>query len=309
MDGAPPARGRRAGEEPLNAAETVFRPVEGAIVDLESLRAVAEAPDRLLSAWLEVTWPGASAVVLSGLELQGELSSAGPPGTVRPPGRSEEAVLSPGLALLTGRDGRRLLLRLSEPLRARWPTAAGPAVDGALVLAADVKPGRLGAGTGASVARESVGAVLGFVKPEAADQPFLLPIATAIGNGRDWATDLRRVWQPDHEALRATLKRFEALERTVWRAEPEGSVWDRQVLGRNWVRYQTVAASALQAARLVLISRATTTLDRVRLLDGLFEQLHGSVERAATELLQIIGPPEGAGPYRAVGRAAGPEQP
>ena len=41
--------------------------------------------------------------------------------------------------------------------------------------------------------------------------------------------------------------------------------------------------------------------DKVRLLDALYDQLHGSVERAATELLQMIGPAEGAGPYRAVG--------
>jgi hypothetical protein len=96
-------------------------------------------------------------------------------------------------------------------------------------------------------------------------------------------------------------KRFEELERTVWRAEPEGSVWDRQVLGRNWVRYQTVAASALQAAKLSLVSRATTTLDRVRVLDALFEALHGSVERAATELLQMVAAADSAGPYRKVG--------
>lgn len=290
----------------MNEAETVFRPVEGALLDLESLQAVADAPDRLLSAWLDLLWPGAAGLVLSGLEIEGEAASSGPPGTVRPEGKSEEVVVSPGTAVLTSREGRQLLLRVDAPLRARWPTTAGPAVQGVLVLSSKVEPGSLGAGPGGgvSVARERVLPVIGFVKPEQAESPHLLPLAASIGNGRDWATDQRRVLQPEHPAIRTLLKRFETLERTVWRAEPEGSVWDRQVLGRNWVRYQTVAASALQAARIALLSRSTTTLDRVRLLDGLFEQLHMSVERAATELLQVIGSAEGAGPYRAVGAAA-----
>ena len=279
-------------------SETVFRPAEGALLDLDSLRAIAEGPERWLDAWLELTWPGQSALILSGLELEGEPSSAGPPGTVRLDAKAEEVVVSPGRALLTTREGHRVLVRVPEPVRVRWPTAAGASVQAVLVLAPEVTPGGSG---GLHVARESVGALLGFVRGEAAEQPFVLPVARSTGNGRDWATDLRRTWQPDHGGIRTILKRFETLERTVWRAEPEGSVWDRQVLGRNWVRYQTVAASALQAGRIVLQSRASTTLDRVRLLDGLFDQLHGSVERAATELLQMIGPAEGAGPYAAVG--------
>lgn len=278
----------------------VFRPVEGALLDLDSLRALAETPDRLLDAVMELSWPGQSALILSGLELEGEPSSAGPPGTVRLDGKAEEVVVSPGSALLCTREGRKVLVRVEAPLRARWPNATGPAVAATLVLAPEVTPGRLATGS-ASVAREQVGVLLGFVRPDAASQPFVLPVATATGNGKDWATDLRRIWQPDHPGIRGMLKRIEALERTVWRAEPEGSVWDRQVLGRNWVRYQTVAASALQAARIILCSRASSTLDRVRLLDALYDQLHGSVERAATELLQMIGPAEGAGPYRAVG--------
>ncbi len=290
----------------MNAAENMFRPVEGALLDLESLQAVANAPDRLLSAWLDLMWPNANGLVLSGLELEGEPSSAGPPGTVRPEGKSEEAVVSKGTAVLTTRDGRRVLLKIDAPLRAKWPTSSGPAVQGVLVLSTRAEPGRMGEGPGGgvAVAREKITPVIGFVKPDQADLPHLLPLAASTGNMRDWATDLARVWQPEHAAVRTLLKRFESLERTVWRAEPEGSVWDKQVLGRNWVRYQTVGASALQAARISLLSRSTTTLDRVRLLDGLFEQLHMSVERAATELLQIIGPADGAGPYKAVGAAA-----
>jgi hypothetical protein len=103
------------------------------------------------------------------------------------------------------------------------------------------------------------------------------------------------------------VRRLDQIEQMVWRAEPEGSVWDRGILGRNWVRYQTVAASALQVGRMSLETRPTTTLDRVRLLGALRRQLAQSVERAATELIQVIGPAESAGPYRdALQLPAGP---
>lgn len=277
----------------------VFRPLEGAVLDLESLQAVANVTDQLLESYLAVAWPGATSMVLEGLEMKGQMAQNGPPGTIRPDSKSESVVISAGTAVLTGRNGRRYLFKVEDDLTAPWPTQAGSGVQGVLVLMPRVEASSVGGSVKA--ARERVSAVLGFVKREQADAPFLLPLAGSLGNGRDWATDTRRIWQPDHAAIKALVKRFESLERTVWRAEPEGSVWDRQVLGRNWVRYQTVAASSLQAAKISLQSRSTTTLDRVRLLDALFESLHGSVERAATDLLQMVGAGESGGMYRQVG--------
>lgn len=288
-----------------NATHTVFRPAEGALLDLESLQAVSQVPDLLLSSFLDVMMPGSRGIVLSGLEPQGEWASVGTPGTVRPDPRSSEVVVSPGSAVLTGRDGRRYLLRMPEPLRAPWPTQSGPAVQGYLVLAPKVDNGEVPGRAGIAVAHKRVNPVLGFVRPDQIEaEEHLLALAVSVGNGRDWATDLNRIWQPEHAAIAILLKRLQSLEHTVWRAEPGGSVWDRQVLGRNWVRYQTVAASAVQAARILLQSRVSTTMDRVRVLNGLFEQLHNSVERAATELLQFLGPSDGAGPYRKVGDIA-----
>lgn len=277
----------------------VFRPVEGAILDLASLESVADANDRFLGALLEITSPTSSGLVLSGLELEGDWSAVGPPGTVRPDAKSEGALISPGTAILTGRDGRRFLLNIEEPLFTKWPTRAGSAVQGVLVLVPEVdQESPQGA---LAVARERVRLVMGFVKPAVAHEPWVLALAASLGNDRDWITDLDRLLQPEHDAIQSLLKRFESLERLVWRAEPEGSVWERQVLGRNWVRYQTMAAASLQAARMSLQARATTTADRVRLLNGLFDQLHISVERAATELLQVVGAEDGAGPYANIG--------
>ncbi len=280
-------------------AINVFRPVEGAVLDLESLQAVSDGQDAALSAWLHSLWPDGSSLILSGLEVHGEWAPQGPPGTVRPDAKSDSIVVTPGTAILTGQDRRKYLVTVEEELTCPWPTAAGPAVQGVLVLVPKVEPPTQSSGV--VVAREQVSALLGFVKPEQAEQAFLLPIAQSLGNGRDWATDHYRFLQPEHDAIQTLLKRFQDLERTVWRAEPEGSVWERQVLGRNWVRYQTVAASALQAARICLQSRATTTLDRTRTLNSLFEQLHFSVERAANDLIQLVGSFEGAGPYKQIG--------
>lgn len=296
----------------MNASETLFRPVEGALIDLDSLLAIEAMPDRLLGTWLSTAWPGASGLILSGLELEGRAQKSdpnervlGPPGTVALERDSESAVVTPGRAILTTRDGRRTLVELKEPRPVKWPTADGPAAKLALVLSTKIEPGRLAEGPGGNVnvARERIVPVMGFVKPEQAEAQWLLPIAASTGSAADraWANDLRRVWQPEHTSVRGLVRRLEALERVVWKAEPEGVVWDRQTLGRSWVRYQTVAASALQSARISLLARATTTLDRVRLLDGLFEQLQNSVEHAGAELIKILGPAEGAGPYRAVG--------
>ncbi len=275
-----------------------FAPRDGAVLDLGSLTALAEAPARLVTAWLDAVCPGAPGLVLEGLEPEGEWSPSGPPGARRPSAAQSGITVSPGRAIVVDPGGARHLVTVDEPLRAPWPTSAGPAVRGQLVIVPRLDP--FCAAGGVTVAREGLSVRLGFVRPELAGRAGQLPLAASVGNGVDWATDLHRLWQPEHPALTQIARRLSKVEQAVWNAEPEGSVWDRQVLGRSWVRYQTVASSALTAARLDLGSRATTTRDRVRLLGSLYGILRGSVERAATELLQITGSGEGAGPYRAV---------
>jgi hypothetical protein len=141
---------------------------------------------------------------------------------------------------------------------------------------------------------------VGFVRAGGENRPGLMPLASALGNNKDWITDLHRAWGPDHPAVQHIERRLDDIERLVWRAEPEGSVWDRQVLGRNWVRYQTMGAASLQATRLALRTRTMTTTERVRLFVALREQLERSVQPAATALLQFFRPADGAGPYHAV---------
>ena len=176
-----------------------------------------------------------------------------------------------------------------------WPNRSGPAVQAALVLVPEVSSVEISGGI--TVAREQVRARIGFVDKELMHRSYYLPLASSVGNGQDWATDHCRIYRPSHEVVNILIKRFERLERTVWQAEPEGGVWDREVLGKNWVRYQTVGAAALQSARSLLMTYPTTTMDRVNLLKTLRTQLESSVEQAANELLQLIGSRDGAGPY------------
>ena len=130
----------------MKNADYVFHPVDGAILDLESLQAISSAENRLLGTWLQGAWPGSSGIVLEGLDLDGEWTSEGPPGTRRPDTRSDTAIVLPGKALVTGRNGRVYLLRLQEELQIDWPTKAGSASRGHLALVprieiADVKGG------------------------------------------------------------------------------------------------------------------------------------------------------------------------
>ena len=188
-----------------------------------------------------------------------------------------------------------MLMEIKERQYIEWPTSNGPKVHAALVLTPDVQSVELAGGV--CVARNTVRAKIGFVDVPLIHREQYLPLAVSIGNQRDWATDFRRVLHPTHELIQILLKRFEDLERAVWNAEPEGNAWGNETFGKNWFRYQTVAAAALQSARTMLMTYPTTTMDRVSLLRTLRLQLEASVESVATELMQLIGSRDGAGPY------------
>lgn len=274
---------------------TRFAPRDGALLDLESLQSLAAVPGRLLAARAALLCPDAPGLVIDGLEPDAPLSSVGPPGTRRPDSNATGLRLTPGRILLTDADGHFDVVEVPEPIFAPWPTKSKSAVEGTLVArlkrAPDSAPG------GLQVARETIRLEVGFVRAGAESRAGLFPLASAVGNGKDWVTDLHRAWAPEHPAVVHLERRLDEIERLVWRAEPEGSVWDRQVLGRNWVRYQTMAAASLQATRLTLRTRTLTTRERVRLFLALRDHLARSVQPAATALLQFFRPADGAGPY------------
>lgn len=273
-----------------------FRPAEGALLDLESLGALVSAPDDLVGAALAARVPGGHGLVIEGLGVRGEASSAGPPGTVRPDPTVPHVEIGPGMAVVPAPGGGWCVLRIEEPVFVPWPTAAGAGGTGVLVITARAGPPEA---DGLKRASAWLSPQLGFVRPDKAVPGGMVPLAAAVGNARDWQTDLARLWQPEHAGTRELSRRLNEVAATVWRAEPEGAVWDRQVLGRNWVRYQTVGAAAVEAALTQLDVHPLTTGERVRLLASLVARLQASVQRAATELLQVLGPRESAGPYAA----------
>jgi hypothetical protein len=279
----------------MTSSFSVFSPCEGAVLDQISLQAISQVPSDILGAYLNGVTPGKGGLILHGFEIAGDWAAGGPPGTKRPDPQSMGLRVSPGQAIITDKEGRKFLLTTTDETRIPWPTRNGPAVQAALVMVVDIVPGEFGSGI--KVARETISPRFGFVDVQLKDRDFYLPIAVAIGNGQDWATDFNRIYHPEHQVISLLVKRFEKLERTVWQAEPEGGVWDREVLGKNWFRYQTVGAAALQATRSLLMTYPTTTKDRVSLLKTLREQLQNSVEQASSELLQLIGSRDGAGPY------------
>jgi hypothetical protein len=276
-------------------AFNVFRPTDGAILDHCSLQAIADTPNRLLSAYLDSLTPNTPNMVLYGLEMVGEMAAGGPPGAVCPTAEEPGTRFTPGAAILSDSDGRKFLLEVKEGLWLPWPFRNGPAIQAALALVPQVDDVDIRGGI--SVARAQVKAKLGFVDLKVMDKPMYLPLAASVGNGQDWATDFRRIYQPSHPVIQLLIKRFEKLERTVWQAEPEGEKFSQAVIGKNWFRYQTIGAAALQAVRSLLLTYPTTTMDRVHLLKTLRIQLQDSVPQAATELIQLVGSRDGAGPY------------
>lgn len=278
--------------------QRAFHPRDGALLDLEALQALAEVPHHLLDALLTVHAPGASGLILEGLELSGDWTASGPPGSVRPDGAAPGFYVSPGSAIVTDATGVRRLVRLTERSLVPWPTAAGVAVRGVLSIGVQVN---LASGPGGlSVAREEVEPALRVERLEVFDRPDRLPLAVATGNGLDWATDLRRILPPEHPVLQKLVRDIEGIERAVWEAEPEGAVWEKSVIGRSWVRYQTIASAALQAGRMVLDTQAMSTLGRVRTLASLRRKLEETVPSAANRVVQLCGPSDLPGPWRRV---------
>ncbi len=277
-----------------------FAASDGALVDLAGLQAIAASPSRVLDATLTGVSPTSSGLILSGLELAGspliwpveirrdeaverlEILSRG---LIRP---GRELRISEGTALVTDREGRRHAVTVDHPM-----TLTGrPRSDSVVVLEVELTGGT-------RAARQEVVPIIRYATPEEARQPHCLPIACAAGN-QTWATDLRRIYQPGHEVIRNILVLIEYLEHVVWDSDRHGWAWQRRQQGREWSRYQTTATLALQATRTGLMTHASTTSDRVRLLQNLHYQLRRSVENAEESMTKWLGQTGPGDPYRTI---------
>lgn len=283
-----------------SAPVDLFYPRDGSILDRASFEALAAGPNRILGSLLGALVPGSGGLVLEGLEVQAPPSSEGPPGTVQPDIKSRGLAITPGSALLTDTDGTCHLVHVPEPLFAPWPTEAGASIRRvAMVLLPRISPAA--AEGGIAVSRAHLYVELGFVRVASLDPHLHLVLALA-GEGGHWSTDHARLWQPEHPALRRLMMSLERIEKAVWSAEPPmGDRHTRQTVGgADWQRNQLTAVAAFQAARVGLLSRATTTRERVRLLSNLRRTLQSSVRESADALIQVLGSSDFVSPYQEV---------
>ena len=277
-----------------------FTAADGALVDLQGLEAIAASPHRVVDAMLTGISPSATGMIVSGLELEGRAMiwsvqlrqgdevkqvDIEARGVVRP---GKDFQVSEGTAVVTDAAGYRHVLTVEHPIRPEnraTPTSA-------LVLEIELDDS-------GPVARKAVRPRLRFVPMAEARQPGRVLIAVPVGS-QAWATDINRLYQPDHSVITNILTLLEYLEHVIWDADRHGWAWQRRQQGREWSRYQTTATLVLQATRTNLMTQATTTMDRVRLLRNLIYELRRSIENAESSLVKWIGQTSGPDPYRTI---------
>jgi hypothetical protein len=334
---APPAASTHVPHEDHSMAHaepssvTLFHPRNGSRLDLESLQAIADVPGRVWHAFRSLfpdsvgTTPSGGAFVLSGLAIRGNPSQHGPPGSVEVQG-VEELMLQPGTALLPipTAPGRAALVQIHEALPVRLPARLGSLDDDAAVArtvvvrlqlesagSSESAPRAPGERQGAwEAARQDYRPVLStdlFTADEL--EHFLarpahergLVVAARVPRRRRWMTDISALFRPEDRRTRSIIQALEVIERRIWMAVPHGLRWHQGVLGSDWLRYQTAASAALQAAVMTLETRVLSTGERVRLLTSLQRRVGARVEEAADRIEALFGPNHPFNPYRASG--------
>lgn len=276
-----------------------FTAADGALVDLEGLQAIADAPHRVVDAMLTGISPTATGMITSGLELEGQAMiwsvqrrqedeirqiDIQARGLIRP---GKDFQVSEGTAIVTDAHGSRHVVTIEHPVRPE----NRPSANSALVLEIEL------ADSG-EFARKGVTPRLRFVPLSEAGEPGRVMIAAPAGT-QAWATDINRLYQPTHPVIEHILMLLDYLEHVVWDSDRHGWAWQRRQQGREWSRYQTTATLALQATRTCLMSQATSTVERVRLLRNLIYELRRSIENAESSIVKWLGETTGPDPYRA----------
>ena len=81
-------------------------------------------------------------------------------------------------------------------------------------------------------ARQEVSPRLRFVPIDEAWQPGRVLIAMQ-SSSQAWATDLNRLYQPDHPVITNILSLLEYLEHVVWDSDRHGWAWQRRA--ERWI--------------------------------------------------------------------------
>ena len=274
----------------------IFVPKNGAVVDMEGLKAVADTGNRLLTAYLESKWPGSSNLILIGLEPDGKRPKKnGPPGVMQ--FSPSKFTISPGSAILATEEGKFCVVQFDEPevVALEEPTKAPKLRTIVLSLLSKSAKGD----AAEELAHEKVFPIIKLINKEDVDPKTMLPIANELAP-KIWSTDVRRLLQPEHVLINGICSHLDDLEEIIWTSDRHGLPWKNQRMGREWKSYQTKASVAVTAARMVLCGRPSTTGDRARCLTNLHWQLQRSVEDAAKGLEKWMGVAEAADAYSSV---------
>lgn len=269
----------------------VFVPKNGAVVDLVGLKSIEQISSICLDGYLNTRWSNTPSLILGGLEPSGKRPKKGPPGIMQ--FSLQNFTLSPGKAVLPTEDGKCFVVEIEEPQVIQLEEPSSSKMMRGLVMRLHLRRRNQ---EGREFASEMVSPVVDVLPYDQIDKSKMVVLARELAPSI-WATDVQRLFHPEHLVIQSIVQFFDHLEDVIWNSDRHGKMWQVQSLGREWKTYQTKASVAVTAARMVLSARPSTTPDRVRCLTNLHWQLQRSVEDAAKALEKWMGVVEAAGEY------------
>ncbi len=272
-----------------------FVPKNGAVIDAESMTAVADVPASVLNAYTHLRWgEGVNGCIINGMEPNGKRpKNSGPPGVMQ--FSLTNFVLSEGLAIVP-MDGDPVVVRTLEPQVLQLEEPEKSQHKRALVLTHTVSVGK---SSGQLLAHKNVLPMATVVNQDAVDVNNMTVIANELAPNI-WSTDVVRMVGLDHPMSQTIVSLLNKLEDVTWESDRHGQPWQVQRLGREWKTYQSKASVAITGARIALSMKPTVTAERVRILTNLHWQLQRSVEQAAQALANWVGVLEAADQYAPV---------
>lgn len=249
--------------------QTIFHPVEGAVIDLESLQALGGVEDAVLGALLRTVGAPERGVVLEGIELMDPAKS--PPNTL---------VFSPGKAVLRRPEGALTLARVPQvelnyaqgqelaavAIELQSPVAARPRA--VLSATASLRPCARG------LNRAQYGEWL-----KSRDRVLL---AVRIDMNRGWIPDVDRIYGPGHAWVKHWVGNLDRLIDAIWEEKAAESLQAKPI---NFDRLRTCGSAAVYAARAAMLSGPMSSADRLRLLNALYVQLAAIQSETVTNTL------------------------
>jgi hypothetical protein len=236
---------------PLGRASMLhFQPVEGTVLDLDSLDALVWSDHDALWTWLRGLGGGSRGIVLEGLNLRR---------------RDKQHVVSPGRCIIPVQgSGRLVMAELRESFNVRMDY-------GVLVLRAIPREVRQRGARAASEVIELAPLVLQLDELEPTDLPLEF---NRQEQGRvDAYRDLRRLDPPHSSRVDRHVKAYRELIGLIWAGGTEGEAASGQAVINIPMSSRVRATAVMEAAAAQLRAAPSTSSARYRLHDTIKEVL------------------------------------